>query len=171
MNLRFHPAAREEYIGAIQHYQRINPQLAAGFVQEIEHAIAAIQRNPTTWRVVDARGREVPYHLRGQSRVACRFPVTVVHRRTRSVAQAVDYCPGGVQIVGGPVLDVGDAIQLKLQPVGALFGLSLLGQVVWIQRQPEAAYGINLRPTGSLIRRRLQWLYEKLLAHALGARG
>ena len=123
---------------------------------------------PTRRRMVDhARGREVPYHPREQLRVPCRFPVTVVHRRSRTVARAVDYCPGGVQIIGGPELDVGDAVQLKLHPIGSLFGLSLLGQVVWVQRLPEAAYGIHLRPQGGLIRRRLQWLYEKLLAHEL----
>jgi hypothetical protein len=123
---------------------------------------------PTRRRMLDhARGREFPYGPREQLRVPCRFPVTVLHRRARSVAQAIDYCPGGVQIVGGPALEVGDAVQLKLQPIGALFGLSLLGQVVWIQRQPELAYGVHLRPTGSLIRRRLQWLYEKLLARSL----
>jgi hypothetical protein len=128
---------------------------------------------PMRRRMVDhARGREVPYHLREQLRVPCRFPVTVLHRRTRSAAQAIDYCPGGVQIVGGPVLDVGDAVQLRLHPIGSLFGLSLLGQVVWVQRLPEAAYGIHLRPQGGLLRRRLQWLYEKLLARELrkGAR-
>jgi hypothetical protein len=131
-------------------------------------ALLTLVGPPTRRRMLDhARGREVPYHLREQLRVPCRFPVTVVHRRTRSVASAVDYCPGGVQIVGGPALDVGDAVQLKLHPIGSLFGLSLLGQVVWIQRQPETAYGIHLRPTGSLIRRRLLWLYEKLLAHKL----
>ncbi len=123
---------------------------------------------PTRRRMVDhARGREVPYHPREQLRIACSFPVTLIHRHSRSLARAVDYCPGGVQVVGGPELDVGDAVQLKLQPAGSLFGLSLLGQVVWVQRQPEVAYGIHLRPTGGLIRRRLQWLYEKLLAREL----
>lgn len=136
-------------------------------------ALCSLVGPPTRRRMVDhARGRDVPYHPREQLRVPCRFPVTVVHRHARSVAQAIDYCPGGVQIVGGPPLEVGDAVQLKLHPIGSLFGLSLLGQVVWSQRLPEAAYGINLRPRGSLLRRRLQWLYEKLLARELrkGAR-
>src|SRR5438093_13613167 len=62
MNLHFHPEAREEYIGAIQHYQQINPRLAAGFVHEIEHAIAAIRRHPTTWRVVDEDVRRYLVH-------------------------------------------------------------------------------------------------------------
>jgi hypothetical protein len=47
MNYGFHPEAREEYIGAIRYYQQVDLRLAAGFVQEVEHAIAAIRRNPT----------------------------------------------------------------------------------------------------------------------------
>jgi hypothetical protein len=125
----------------------------------------ALVSPPARKRMVDyARGQVVAWRARGSDRVVCRFPVTITHRRARASAQAVDYCPGGVQIIGGPPLEVGDAVQLTLHPIGAWFGLSLLGLVVWVQRQPEAAYGIQLRPTGSLIRRRLQKLYERLLA-------
>jgi len=62
MNFGFHPEAREEYFGAIEHYQQVNPQLAAAFVQEIEHAIAAICRNPTTWQVAEVDVRRYLVH-------------------------------------------------------------------------------------------------------------
>ncbi len=62
MKYGFHPEAREEYVGAIEHYQQVNPQLAAAFVQEIEHAISAIRRNPTTWRPVEEDVRRYLVH-------------------------------------------------------------------------------------------------------------
>ncbi len=119
--------------------------------------------------VAHARGEPITYHEREAERLPVHFPVTVVHRRERGVAEAVDYSPGGVQILGGPpALAVGDAVQLRLHPVGSLLGLGLLGQIVWVQRLPELAYGVKLRPTGSRIRRRLERLYERLLARGIG---
>jgi plasmid stabilization system protein ParE len=62
MNYDFHPDAREEYLAAVEHYRQVNPPLATGFLQEIEHAIAAIRRNPTTWRVVEDDVRRYLVH-------------------------------------------------------------------------------------------------------------
>lgn len=58
----FHPEAREEYVAAIQRYQQINPPLAAAFVQQIEYGIAAICRNPTSWRIVEDDVRRYLVH-------------------------------------------------------------------------------------------------------------
>ncbi len=117
--------------------------------------------------VAHARGEAVPYTQRSMPRVACSFPITIIHRDQKVVAEAVDYCPGGVQILGGPRLEIGDAVQIQLHPRGMLIRLKLWGQICWIQRQPELAYGVQLRPTGNFLRQRLQKLYEKLLARRL----
>lgn len=118
--------------------------------------------------VAHARGEVIPYTQRSMPRVACSFPVTIVHRNQKVTAEAVDYCPGGVQIRGGPRLEIGDAVQIQLHPTGMLFRLRLWGQISWIQQRPELAYGVQLRPSGSFLRRRLQKLYERLLERRLG---
>jgi hypothetical protein len=114
--------------------------------------------------VAHAKGAPIPYRLRSAMRIPCTFPVFVSHRKKSGLAEAVDYSPGGIQILGGPELEVGDAVKLRLHPAGSIFGIRLIGQVVWIQREPELAYGIHLRPTGHFLLRRLNRLYEYLLA-------
>jgi hypothetical protein len=117
--------------------------------------------------VAHAKGQTFPYRSRIRERVHCCFPVTIVYRKAKHLAEAVDYSPGGIQIVGGPLLEIGSAVELRLHPLGSLFPLTLLGQIVWVQEQPERAYGLNLHPEGNFIRRRLHRLYEHLLVRRL----
>jgi hypothetical protein len=58
---------------------------------------------------------------------------------------------------------VGDVVELCLYPADALLGLKVLGQVKWIQREPEPACGISLRPGTGRARKRLNRLYTRLL--------
>jgi toxin ParE1/3/4 len=62
MKFRFHPEAEKEYADAIRYYLAIHAQLAEGFVDEIEHGIAAIHRQPLAWRIVDADVRRYLVH-------------------------------------------------------------------------------------------------------------
>lgn len=51
MNVRFHPLADDEYLGAIGWYVDRSETAAAGFVREIEHAIQRIGEAPFRYPV------------------------------------------------------------------------------------------------------------------------
>lgn len=62
MTFAFHPDALDEYLGAIHHYSGIQPKLGLRFVEEVEHAVGAIRRNPKAWRVVEDDVRRFLVH-------------------------------------------------------------------------------------------------------------
>jgi toxin ParE1/3/4 len=62
MKFGFHPEAEKEYAEAIRYYLKINPQLAAGFVSEVEHGVKMICRHPLVWRVIDQDVRRYLIH-------------------------------------------------------------------------------------------------------------
>ena len=62
MNFGFHAEAELEYAEAIRHYLSIDWRIAENFISEIEHGIAAIQRNPLTWKIVDGDVRRYLVH-------------------------------------------------------------------------------------------------------------
>lgn len=68
MNVEFHPGATRDFMEALKHYADIRPELGARFVQEVNAAIAKIERNAAGWRVVRGSVRRVltgvfPYAL------------------------------------------------------------------------------------------------------------
>jgi len=48
----FHPEASRELTDSIHYYNAISSKLAQSFVEEIEHAILSVRRNPTNWRLI-----------------------------------------------------------------------------------------------------------------------
>jgi plasmid stabilization system protein ParE len=62
MKFRFHPEAENEFIEAVRYYASVHTKLAEDFVDEIEHGIAAIQRNPLAWRIVASDVRRYLVH-------------------------------------------------------------------------------------------------------------
>ncbi len=62
MRFWFQPEALAEYSDAIRYYQETGAELAAAFIEEIEHAVRAIRRNPDTWRLVEGDVRRYLVH-------------------------------------------------------------------------------------------------------------
>lgn len=109
-----------------------------------------------------AKGQDIAYSPRLDQRVPCNFPARLMHRIHQGSGEVVDYCPGGIQVVGGPQLEVGESLLVHLYPADSLLGLKVVGTVVWIQREPEPAAGISLHPEKKRMRRKLQRLYARL---------
>jgi toxin ParE1/3/4 len=53
MNVWFHPDALAEYIDSLGYYETAQEGLGDRFACEVEAAVAAVCRNPDTWRKVD----------------------------------------------------------------------------------------------------------------------
>ena len=49
MKYTFHPGALEEYLGMVDYYAAVGPQLAEAFVDEVEAGIARILAHPEAW--------------------------------------------------------------------------------------------------------------------------
>jgi plasmid stabilization system protein ParE len=62
MKFGFHPEAEKEYAEAVRYYLEISPQLAAGFVAEVEHGVKTICRRPLAWRIIDRDVRRYLIH-------------------------------------------------------------------------------------------------------------
>ena len=52
MRTEYHPEAVEEYDRAVSYYAKINPMLAARFIDEIERCIQSLEAAPTRWKEV-----------------------------------------------------------------------------------------------------------------------
>jgi PilZ domain len=133
---------------------------------EVGSLVAFIQSHGQRQLLAHARGETIDYKQREDPRIACSFPVKLCHRSQQGLGEAVDLSPSGIQLMGTPELQVGDVLELRLYPPDALLGLKLLGQVKWIQRQPEPACGISLSPESGLARRRLNKLYLRMLTNS-----
>lgn len=132
---------------------------------EVGSLVAFIQSHGQRQLLAHARGEAIDYKQREDPRIACSFPVKLCHRSRKGLGEAVDLSPSGIQLMGTPELEVGDVLELRLYPPDALLGLKLLGQVKWIQRQPEPACGISLSPESGMARRRLNKLYLRMLTN------
>ena len=53
MNSAFHPEAREEFLAAIDLYNKTEPGLGLDFASEINAAIELIEAFPNAWTLVD----------------------------------------------------------------------------------------------------------------------
>jgi hypothetical protein len=133
---------------------------------EVGSLVAFIQSHGQRQLLAHARGKAIDYKQREDPRIACSFPVKLCHRSQKGLGEAVDLSPTGIQLMGTPELEVGDVLELRLYPPDALLGLKLLGQVKWIQREPEPACGISLSPESGLTRRRLNKLYLRMLTNS-----
>lgn len=130
---------------------------------EVGSLVAFVQPQGQRLLLAHAKGQSIDYHDRQDPRVSCAFPVKLFHRVRSGQGEAVDISPDGLQLAGGPQLEVNDVVELRLYPPDSLLGLKVLGQVKWIQREPEPACGISLRPESGRTRRRLNKLYMRLL--------
>ena len=66
----FHPAAREEYIQAVQYYSNVRPELGGRLYNEIERLIQEIRREPR---------RFLQFSRPARRALARRFPYSVVY--------------------------------------------------------------------------------------------
>jgi len=78
--LEFHPAAQLEADSALEWYAVRSVIAARGFVEELDHALAQIQRNPDRW----------PSHRLGTRRYLLhRFPFLIIYRETNESIQII----------------------------------------------------------------------------------
>jgi toxin ParE1/3/4 len=66
----YHPAAKAEYLQAIQHYSGIRPELGMSFVTEVEGAIERARQFPQAYGKVTESLRHIGTH---------RFPYAIVY--------------------------------------------------------------------------------------------
>ncbi len=70
MTAAFHPEAEAEFNEAVDWYRSIDVELSAGFIFEVEQAVARADRSPLAWSVMRGTLRRCLVH---------RFPYGVVY--------------------------------------------------------------------------------------------
>ena len=80
MSAAFHPEAEAEFNEAVDHDAAIEPDLAAGFISEVEQAVSRASRSPLAWSVMGGSFRRCLVH---------RFPFGVIYEEV----------PGGIVVL------------------------------------------------------------------------
>lgn len=70
MKLKFHPAARREYLAAVAYYDGIDTELGKHFVESIEAGFDSIIQHPLAWPSLNSKVRK---------RVVAVFPYTILY--------------------------------------------------------------------------------------------
>ncbi|MGH6931275.1 MAG: type II toxin-antitoxin system RelE/ParE family toxin [Dongiaceae bacterium] len=77
---RFHTAAAKEADGALAWYAAHSPLAAAGFLSELEHAVARVREAPERWPRIASGTRRYVFP---------RFPFSLVYRFTDTKVEVI----------------------------------------------------------------------------------